>query len=1034
MNIDLINASAGSGKTYNLTSRVAAILNNGASPEEVMVTTFTIRAAAELRERIRLQLLKNKKPDEASRLSYSLIGTVNGICARLLKEYAIDAGMSPALEVIPEEDSRNIFKISIDRVIGKYAAYMEPAARRLELDGRGNGYQTTDDWRDHVRKIVDLARSNMMTPDQLTQCGQKSWSAYSVVFGKASDRDLDAELKTAVTSAIDDLNSLGELKKTTQKVLVSLQECEKRLSRNQLAWSDWVRMSKLKPAKDGLDIVEPVCTVADYVLQHPQFQADVKQIIEGAFNCASEALKDYETYKKEHGLMDFIDQETCVLQLASNNKAFRESIKDRINTLLVDEFQDTSPIQLALFLALNSLAGKAVWVGDPKQAIYGFRGTDPQLMNEIVGQIGTSQVLDCSWRSKENLLSFTNALFSEVFYDMGADKVCLKVPLERTEAARGGNLEAWHLTVSNKDDEAASIANGIRDLIERTPGVKPGDIAVLSRTNNSCNAVAAKLESIGVRASVGQGLLMDTRECRLALAALRYMNNQGDTLALTEIMNCAGAEWLQELMSNPEEAKQKWNEDPMIAALRAGRENIKFWTPLEALEQAISRIGLLRKLKAWPNPQMARSNLDIMRRTCREYIDKCASHRSAATVDGFVYYLRNTEVNQAEGLGEHTVNVLTYHGAKGLEWPWVVLTDLDSTPKGSVFGVSIEPAPAFDMMDPLADRSVRYWPWPFGAQNKYEQLDLALDEMPIKQLTQDMAEREAQRLLYVGMTRAKDGLVLAVRYSVTNSGASLKAGWLDALKNAQGNSVFRLSLDTDSKTAHVGSAVIPMAVYSYNHEDAGLPGLTSNKEEYLPVLPSMCARYPAARVSPSGLSVLPAGSDGMSWQIIERFGARIIIRGKPEMDALGNAVHAYLAADYVRLSDDERQELAFNVMRNWGVETAAEPSEIVLAGQHLTDFIAQKYAGCKVYTEWPIMLKNEADQILQGWIDMLVETADGYVIIDHKDYPGADAETRARMYIPQMMAYKEAVEKATGKTVVDILLHLPISGLVLRLG
>jgi len=70
---------------------------------------------------------------------------------------------------------------------------------------------------------------------------------------------------------------------------------------------------------------------------------------------------------------------------------------------------------------------------------------------------------------------------------------------------------------------------------------------------------------------------------------------------------------------------------------------------------------------------------------------------------------------------------------------------------------------------------------------------------------------------------------------------------------------------------------------------------------------------------------------------------------------------------------------------------------------------------------------------MQGWIDLLVETADGYVIIDHKSYPGTDNEERVKEYAPQLRAYKEAVEKATGKPVIELLLHLPVSGLILEI-
>ena len=84
--IDLINASAGSGKTYSLTQKVSEKLNKGLMPEALMATTFTNKAAAELRERIRLQLLKDGKPEEAQRIYDGFVGTVNSICARLLTE------------------------------------------------------------------------------------------------------------------------------------------------------------------------------------------------------------------------------------------------------------------------------------------------------------------------------------------------------------------------------------------------------------------------------------------------------------------------------------------------------------------------------------------------------------------------------------------------------------------------------------------------------------------------------------------------------------------------------------------------------------------------------------------------------------------------------------------------------------------------------------------------------------------------------------------------------------------------------------
>ena len=836
-NIELINASAGSGKTHSLTTKIVELIKAGTAPESLMVTTFTNRAASELRERIRLHLLKEAWGDDVNRISDGFIGTVNSICGRLLQEYAIEAGMSPAIEIMPDEDSNSIFNISIDRVINSYVERMEPAARRLELNGGGSGYQQNGDWRSDVKKIVDLARSNQISPEDLNSFAENSWESLRCLFGDPIGIDLNNELLNTMTCSIENLTELNSNTKKTQKALEDLKSYCRHLKKGHMPWSNWIRLSKLESAKDGQDFISSVNAIADNVLRHPQFHEDVKQIIMGVFGCAGEALQDYDQYKKEHGLMDFTDQETRVLDMALNNAAFKASMQSLIQILMVDEFQDTSPVQLALFLALNELAGKSIWVGDPKQAIYAFRGADPQLMNDIVSLIGNAGILDCSWRSKKNLLDFTNALFTEVFHDMGSDKVALKIPAEREVKAIGGSLESWHLAAKNNNEETLSVANGISNLMKRTPSIKPGDIAVLCRKNDTCKAIASYLEALGVRASVGQGLLMDTKECRLAIAALQYMNNQSDTIALANIIQLTAAEneWYPPLIVDPEGTKENWRNTQIAEALNEARKGMRFWTPLEALEQAINRVGLLDILKSWSNSELSRSNLDALRGACKNYIGLCSSRRRAATVDGFITYLNESEIEQAEGAGAQTVNILTYHGAKGLEWPWVVLTGLDSTPNGNIFGVNIEAAQNFDPTAPLANRKIRYWPWPFGAQKKYDPLETEIDTLPLKQILQEKAEREEQRLLYVGMTRAKDGLVLAMRKPP--NGNELKSAWLDSLKDAKENQIIKMNSDLYERNIQVGKDLIQFDVFAYSPDSADIPDAASEENEYSPEYP-----------------------------------------------------------------------------------------------------------------------------------------------------------------------------------------------------
>ena len=119
--IKLIKASAGSGKTFHLMGRLSECIASGTKPEGLLATTFTVKAAAELQSRIRQKLLEGTNPELASRVFDGLIGTVNGVCGKLLSEYAIEAGLSPALDVLPDENADAIFSAATSVVMDQYA-------------------------------------------------------------------------------------------------------------------------------------------------------------------------------------------------------------------------------------------------------------------------------------------------------------------------------------------------------------------------------------------------------------------------------------------------------------------------------------------------------------------------------------------------------------------------------------------------------------------------------------------------------------------------------------------------------------------------------------------------------------------------------------------------------------------------------------------------------------------------------------------------------------------------------------------------
>lgn len=1030
-NIEIINASAGTGKTYNLTERVLDKIKAGLPPESLMATTFTVKAANELRERIRLKLLKGGRTEDAQRIMDGFIGTVNSVCARLLAEYAIDAGLSPALDVLPEDDGERLFKIAVSSVIDKHAGKIEPAAVRLERLGGGTIYQKLGDWREDVQEIVDLARANQLDPDALQKCADKSWKTLSDMLGSPSKSDLNRELDEAIKDAIKQLEKLTLKKDVSRNALEELKKFErKRKTGFPVTWREWVCLSKLATGKtDAGGVLDGLNQIAGNVLSHPEFQNDLKNMVFGVFECAAEAIDAYETFKRKQGLMDFVDQETKVLNLVRGNKAFQTSLKERLKQLMVDEFQDTSPIQLALFLELNEIVGKSTWVGDPKQSIYGFRGTDSQLMDEVAKLITDTKTIRQSWRSREALINFTNAVFSETFHWLDKDKVCLEIPPQRKKKAKGGWIETWNLTAGNNPDEFRGIANGVKDLLSRHAEIRRSDIAILSRKNEYCSEIARSLEKIGIRASAPQGALLETRECQLAMAALRYMNDGRDTVALAEIVHISPlhschSKWLECLVKDKDETISQWKSDPLVAVLDAMRERMKHWTPIESLENAIASVELPRTLKSWDNLNTRMCNLDALRGFCCAYVDQCRARRSAATVAGFISYLNELAPEQAEGAGEQTVHVLTYHGAKGLEWPVVILTSLDSNSRGGAFGIEVIAAPKFNPKKPLADRYIHFWPWPFGSQKTMQALDERLPGRPEERDAIEKSILESQRLMYVGMTRARDSLVLTMRKKETKKdGVTLNSGWLNELTDSSGSPFLKFPTEAGNHTVTIGKASIPIKTYAFTADDTGA-ARALDEDSYFAEPAKKLIDYPPARVSPSAANIkygMPAKFEARK---IADFKQPIKMKSKADRASLGSAIHGFLAVDTCALTCDQQLNIASGLLRRWDVEKAITPDDLLTATGNLNLFIEKNYPGAGVVREWPIVLRNSENQLINGWVDMVLDLPEGYVVIDHKSYSENDAPEHVKHYGPQLFLYKEAIEKATGRKVIASLIHL----------
>lgn len=1010
-NIRLVKAGAGSGKTYTLTDRICRDIQSGIAPESLLATTFTVKAANELQKRIREKLLTDGRGDDAVRISDGLIGTVNGVCGRLLSEYAIEAGLSPSLNVLSEELADEIFDAASGSVFESYSERLRGPAGRLEKTPlKKNLYGTSCDWKDDVKSILNLARSNCFSAEQLRCFSEESCAFVRTVF--SGTRNL------SLATIAERLRPVAEGDCVTSKGR-AIQEEVRKFIMSPTTWAAAVKVCKQKvPKTDSQALRQDILEeLGETLLDSKELFEDICAVIRGVFDCVGECIECYRVRKESLGVIDFVDQEALLLDLVRKNEKVRSLLRDRVKKVIVDEFQDTSPIQLALFLALNELSEfGSVWVGDPKQAIYGFRGSDPELLSALADSLEETESLKYSWRSKEELVHLANAVFVPTFSGMNREDVCLSIPPERQGSAEGGTIEAWHLLAAKKADYSEVLAEAIAHLI-REENIAPEDIAVLCRSNDACKDLTQKLNARNIQTSSPTGKLAESRECRLAMAGFRYCADPEDSTALVSVLALSGLfpDWLNQLTAGetPNEALRKFREHELFKTLAEHRNA----SPTEILQHVIAVLDLDMLSEKSVDAVRKRSNLAELRRICADYCTRKKNAHDVATASGFIKDWTDSAAPQAPGSGSNTVNVLTYHKAKGLEWPVVILNSLDSDLRGNVFGVHIRPTDAFNPQDPLKNRSICYLPWPFGRQKTIERLEDKLGNNNFSRHVFAREREEQKRLMYVGLTRAKDRIVFAL--TRTQKG-TLEHTWLDNLcpnlpwsfPELPGTASWEIGGEHFSlKTSVLTASAEPLAIEDH----------VVFAEETLAACESPS---PAARLMPSGLEAI-AGTASL----IKRQDRPCDLPTCPKnkWNLLGDVFHNFFALKRNR----QTPESAVRLLESLGMTEYLSPETLLKSAQNLREFLEESYPGGSVFTEVPMALRNAQGQRLQGFIDMLVEMPNGWIVIDHKTgipKEGQSMEAFACQYTAQLEAYRQAVEVATGKPVLDCVIHQPLLG------
>lgn len=840
----LVEAAAGTGKTSLMAGRVAMMLAAGFPPGDIAAITFTDLAASQLARRIGEtveSLLAGEIPDfikpvlptgrltdtqqaalaaAAPRLDELTATTIHGFCQAVIHSHGVQAGLDPGARIVDETVAEAMFRGELSawfsRRLAETAIEDDPIvvlAEKIPLEVVGLIHELAMLRREHPEAVpippLQGARPDIVFAQAVDDFyrWQTSIDNDSCVRGIAHElRRLSARYERIFDHAPDF---------ATLWRLCDAGPC--RLFAKGLQLKTYVDAAQ----SFGAHPSEPA---GDAAIQHYQIVADAWNgligHIAGALVCILSSsldllLESYQGRKRAAAVLDFDDLLLHVRSLIRDHEEVRRAIGRRYKYILVDEFQDTDRVQSEILFSIAATddrlerwedsrvrPGSLFLVGDPKQAIYRFRGADIEIYELcrrlISAQEGGAVIeVTANFRSQTGIIRHVNSSFEPVFAKAGQPRHVELAPTVpdgsypvpcvtrfTVQVATEGRIYAENF----RDTEAEKVAEICSRLIgnvmiRRADGsfspLRPGDIALLSPGHRDLWRYERALEqrNLAVSSQAGQSL-MRRQETQDVLALLRVLADSSDTLAFGALMRGPlvglSDQDLLDITAGLPETKGRPNffsvrTDPsavqhpvaktILAALRDLRRRAAVSTPSLILAEAIERLNLRVIMAARHRNRNARAlaNLDALIERARSY--------GVAGLRAFVRDLQadwERNVRAPEGridVAEHAIEIVTIHKAKGLEWPVVI--PINST---------TELYRPDQFVHRQSDNTLH---WMVGG---VAPPDLAVARAEESQ--EDANQRE--RIWYVACTRARDLLILP-RFPQAS-----KSSWFSSIDLQQG--------------------------------------------------------------------------------------------------------------------------------------------------------------------------------------------------------------------------------------------------------
>lgn len=816
-----LSAGAGCGKTFVLTQRFLKLIEPGTPPDRlshIVAITFTERAAREMRDRIRetcLAELRNCPLEEVEHwqavirgLDSARISTIHSFCTSILRTHAVSARLDPHFGLLEQGTSdtflRKVVRESIHELLkqedadGLQLVYryglektyeliisLVPQQFRIEFDQFSD--MTVEKLAARYREYWEKS----FIPSQLAEIVNSESTQYLLKLMKEqSPTNTKMQERFQVLSG-----RLPELVSGAEKTRGELLETLISHAKVQGAGTkkDWDDVEVYEQIKNGFkklrDALKPV--YEDLFPEVSQFLSAAEYSLV-VLRVTEFVAKRYQQSKSEKGLLDFDDLLLQTRDLFRRDPHARQRAAAGIQFLMVDEFQDTDPVQSEIVRSLcgkELLTGKLFLVGDAKQSIYRFRRADPEVFHQLRQEIPEEGRLPLStnFRSQPAILNFTNCLFSsamEGYYEA-------LMPFDVVQHSPTPSIEFLFASPDDPEitgaeevraTEAEWIAARIRQLLDdETPRVwsknpetgerelrrvEPGDICILFRALSNVSLYEKSLQKWGLDYYLVGGRAFYAQQEIYDLSNLcQYLDNSDDELSLLGLLRSPffslsddtiysmvrHSETLSEAMLDeppdelpPQQKRQVYYAQNVLTELRSKKDRLSL---VELLNLALERTGYDAALLNEFLGDRKIANL-------RKMIELARNFESSGlfTLKDFVqrmrdFILEESKEELAATLPETSdvIRLMTIHQSKGLEFPIVIVADLDRKSAGA----SREP--------------VLHSEW--GALVSLPQIQGVMPEnyaFKMQRTLEQRADRdETVRLLYVAVTRAADYLILS---------------------------------------------------------------------------------------------------------------------------------------------------------------------------------------------------------------------------------------------------------------------------------